>query len=526
MKWVDSWLTVVGRIESGCGSVSTVFVTAPPATKTVSILYEAPSKAIKNHVTPAVLGIQSDKSTDITETSPDHLTFIQIVSSLPAISKAPLTDEGPYYYTVNKGTRVWLDGKSPPAGIPLVTETTVVTYKPVPLSEYVTNERTVDTASYLAVISTERKPMPQGHPADVLTQVLTQVSTVTTDAATGGNSEPTGSSNAVLTVVNTKYETKVLTKIVPVLSAATASSTLTPSSAILTGAGWNTTVKTLIEQKVVYQGTQPAKLIRRPTAAEANPTAQPGTLFSLSAPANSAGKPKMLEARQLGSVVSATINGAVVSWTNSYDGVPSITPTQLKASSNVASQEVSVPAGKYHASTPLYYLCLGLMIQQETDKEAYPIYPWNLQPIPVQVFSTSSSGSSKFSAFQTPLTQPGLPNQESSIQNELRETTVLNTSSFKQPAPTTIVTSVLDVLPANRVESTTAKQSVPTTIVTSIVPVLSAPQAASNTASTLQFANTSATSRSAVSATPSLCRRKANFIVDVCPHLSLFSGNH
>lgn len=346
-----------GSLESGCGSVATVFVTAAPVTKIVSIVKYAPVVEPK---------ASSSSSDDLTRTSTDFITLVHVLNSAKAIPTTVIAEKGPYYYTENKGTRVWLGGKSPPAGKPLVTSTTVITYQPVPLSEYVANagneapiieltyDSTVDVTkesvetTNLAHISSNSVTGGRAEPISHSTIAVTEVLTV---FSIEGEVEPTTSANVISTVTRTRYETETITRILAVPSADIASSTATNTPKISAGsrlAGWNTTAKAVIKAKGAQPGTQPVKLSPQQSGVEENATTRRGTISSLTA----LYKPNdvidnNIEARQLGVVITATIGGLVVSWTNNYGG-PSITPTPLPANEYLASKTDSVRTGKFH----------------------------------------------------------------------------------------------------------------------------------------------------------------------------------
>ena len=334
-------------------------MTAAPITKTVSIV---------NYVTAIEPKASSSSLAHITRTSTDFITLVHVLSSAKAIPTAAIADEGPYYYyTENKGIRVWLGGKSPPAGKPLVTSTTVITYHPVALNEYVANagyaEPTTDLTSFsthaltkgsadgiaeVAYISanavTQGKAEPIGYSSTVVTEILALVSTE-------GDAEPTGFPDVVSTVVKTTFGTETLTRTPAALSADAASSAATNSPKILTGsrlAGWNRTAKATVEAKIAQTGTQPTRLSSHLTGVKENVATRSGTVSPLTAPYNSSDATNnLIEARQLGFVITATIGGLVVSWTNNYAG-PSITSTPLPTNENVASSTDPVPTGKFH----------------------------------------------------------------------------------------------------------------------------------------------------------------------------------
>lgn len=347
-----------GPIESGCGNVATVFVTAAPVTKTVSIVKY--TTAVEPKASPS-------SPDDLTRTSTDFITLVHVLNSAKAIPTTAIAEKGPYYYTENKGTRVWLGGKSPPAGKPLVTSTTVITYQPIPLSEYVANtgndeptidltyvstddvtKESVETTANLAHISANPVSGGRAEPISYSTIAVTEILTI---FSTEGDAEPTAFSNVVSTVIRTRYETETITRTLAVPSADAASSTATNTPKISTRsrlAGWNTTAKAVIKAKGAQPGTQPARLSPQQSGVKENAATRVGTVSSLTALYKSSdGIDNNIEARQLGVVITATIGGLVVSWTNNYGG-PSITPTPLPTNENLASQTDSVRTGKFH----------------------------------------------------------------------------------------------------------------------------------------------------------------------------------
>lgn len=345
-------------IGSGCGSVATVFVTAAPVTKTVSIVKYA----------TAVEPKASSSSPDgLTRTSTDFITLVHVLNSAKAISTTAIAEKGPYYYTENKGTRVWLGGKSPPAGKPLVTSTTVITYQPVPLSEYVANigndepiidltyvstddvtKESVDTTANLAHVSANPVTGGRAEPISYSTIAVTEILTI---FSTEGDAEPTTFSSVFSAVTRTRYETETITRTVAVPSADAASSAATNTPKISAGsrlAGWNTTARAVIKAKGAQPGTQPARLSPQQSGVKENAATRVGTVSYLTTLYKSSDAiDNNIEARQLGVVITATIGGLVVSWTNNYGG-PSITPTPLPTNENLASQTDSVRTGKSH----------------------------------------------------------------------------------------------------------------------------------------------------------------------------------
>lgn len=333
-------------------------MTAAPITKTVSII---------NYVTAIEHKASSSSSADVTRTSTDFITLVHVLNSVKAIPTTAITDKGRYYYTENKGTRVWLGGKSPPAGKPLVTSTTVITYQPVPLNEYVANTGNAEPTADLTETSTDSVTQGSAEAAADVAHVSANavsggkvepisyttifVTEILTLHSTEGDAEPTGFPDFVSTVTKTKYKTKTVTRTAVAPSADATSSTATNSPKRLKGsrlAGWNTTSRAIIGAKGAQTGTQPSRLFPQRSGVDEITATRSRTASSLIALHNSINATENnIKARQLGVVVSATIGGLVVSWTNSYGG-PSITPTSLATNDNAASQTDPVPTGELH----------------------------------------------------------------------------------------------------------------------------------------------------------------------------------
>lgn len=445
--------------------------TATPVTKTVRIPLEvSPSITSKNDV-PAKLQVALDTSTDITATLTDYITLVHVVTNVSIISTPTVAEKGPYYFTTDNGTTVWLGGQTPPAGVPLSTSTAVVTIQPVP-------------------------PSSQN--------------------SSGGSPETTVYSTVFLTTISKVYETETITKTAPAVTTSSAvtissfspvlPSNTAPLSLIATRSsksfpglglsGWNATFR--IREKLVGSANEPAKLLSQQTGVQNNIATRPGTASLLAAPSYSSNATNHIRARQLGSIVVATIEGVVVSWTNNYDGAALKTPTPVAVTSDTASREDLVVTCEFHHE--LQDILRILIASQAAERYALPIYPWNLQPVPVQILPTSSPASSKTSSFEPPRSQARIPSPRSSVPTDFQNTLVLSRSGVQQPAPTKIITSV--------------------------VPVLSVHPASSARAPRLSFSKSSSVSKSAVTATPS-CTGRAKFTIDVrCVPLGLSATSY
>lgn len=289
------------RAEPVCNSDSVVFVTvsAPTVTKTITMPLEKVLDVTGVESVPAAS--QMPISKDLTATSTIYVTFTEIISivsvtpTLFASGPAPTStnentiyaaaDNGPYYFAEQDGTLVWLDNKSPPAGVSFLTSTAFVTLEPVPYSV---------------------PPSPEED----------SVSTAE------GSKISTSYSTISLYSVSTAYQTIAVTSTIPVPAAS-------PKVFVgLGSSGWNTSFTTtpqVDENKKAENNT--LNPILRQTGVAEKIDDHPETSTADPAPTLSANATMKVEARQVGTWVFATIDGVRVSWINNYDGTePSPTP--------------------------------------------------------------------------------------------------------------------------------------------------------------------------------------------------------
>lgn len=246
-------------------------VTAPVVTKTVVSL---PFKNVATAVETALAVTQTTTLTDITTTLTSRVTFTEFFTVAPAIPAPSRSGE-------------------PPASTASHPEATDVAADKGPyyFSEHDGTLAWLDgktppaTGSFLTVTTfITVQPVPTNFPAlaEETTLSIAEESTVATTYST-----------VSLYSVTTVYRTKVITSTIPIPAIAVKFS---PGSA-----GWNSSFTALLKG-----GSGNPK----PTVWQTGATHVTG----------------QLEARQVGAWVTATINGVVVSWINSYDGKPTSTP--------------------------------------------------------------------------------------------------------------------------------------------------------------------------------------------------------
>ena len=325
------------RVDSNCGSVSTVFVTVTdntPVTKTVSIPLELSPSISSKYDAPPKLQVALDTSTDVTATSTDYLTLIRVVTTVPAISSTQaVAEKGPYYFTAHDGTTVWLGGKTPPAGVQLFTSTALVTIQPIPPSSHISSAGSPEPTSYSTVFLTVTSKV---YETETLTETIPAVTTSST--VTESSFPPVLSSNPV-----------PLASTIP--STAAASQIATARAKNFNGlglSGWNATFSTLVKENAVESTKEAARILSHQTGVENNIFTHLGTPSRLAVPSYSANATNSIEVRQLGSIVVATINGVVVSWTNNYDGAALTTQAPAAVASDPAPKDNLVVTCEFH----------------------------------------------------------------------------------------------------------------------------------------------------------------------------------
>ena len=250
-------------------------------------------------------------STDFKATlqSTSFTTSTRIVS----VSTSQPTDKDQYSFINDHGTTSWIDGKVPATTASIATSTIVVTVRPQPKSTTLSSKTSKISTSFTTLFTT---------------------------------------------IYQTVDHTEVLT-----LGYSTAPSFSSWISAYSLN-GWNVS---LTSSKVEAVGDVTS------SAYWTNTTVYP-TVSALSGntPSNYAKLTERIHARQVGAVITATINGLAVSWTNSYGGEPETTPTSKPAVS-IASVESLGPPGKS---------ILGFInaadSQSTAPRSVVSTYPWDL----------------------------------------------------------------------------------------------------------------------------------------------------
>ncbi|KAL8907215.1 MAG: hypothetical protein Q9171_005948 [Xanthocarpia ochracea] len=260
---------------------------------TISTLDSVPSAV------PAGAQILAHSSAAATTTlsSTTFLTSTKVITlnhhsvAEPAQTSSPIA--GPYSFAEENGSTIWLGGKTPTSGAILVTDTLVVTLQPQPSS--------TETVSFTT--ASER--------------VLTSKD---------------GTTTSWTTLSSTSFYTHYLKNVLSVETVAT--SLPAPNlSTYLGNNGWNATLTTLQTLPSGVAITKPSDVQSKNLqigASAITPTRASDTYRKTPAAWSSSGQVtasvafplKRLHPRQVGAIVTATINGVVVTWTNVWAGDP------------------------------------------------------------------------------------------------------------------------------------------------------------------------------------------------------------
>ena len=291
------------RDSGACGSITTVFVTAiSTITETVE------SKINHGYSLVSTLNTQLDAGAPsmipTSEASPSIITthtifetitrVISTIESTPEVTSTTV-DEGPFFFTVHNGTTAWLGGHTPTQSISYVIETSTVFIQPVPsMSMSMSMGMSMSNASN------------------------TDDSQVTSTEEIHSTSTSTSTKTIEVTSFITEHLTETIT--VPSSSSVSgaASASLGNNSSKYHPYGWNatTTFKTISigsGSGITWPGSYATGNGQSVTA--------PHPMTSLTAHSYvPSGLNFEQREAQVGAMVTATIDGVVVSWTNIFDG--------------------------------------------------------------------------------------------------------------------------------------------------------------------------------------------------------------
>lgn len=304
-RWADG---LESSLESACGGpVRTITVTESASTVTETAVNVAtPSVPIQNSPAyPIDSAVTAEPSAAATTTlsSTSFLTSTKFVSAnpdpVPTPAQPSSVQGGPYSFAEVDGSTLWLGGKTPSSDAALVTNTLVVTLQPQPSS--------TETLSF------------------------------TTSSGTVWSASD-GTSTSWTTVSSTSYYTHYLSKALTLGAAATALSA--PKLSPYVGHnGWNATFTTLQKSQSGTATSKPwgvhskepatwAPSVEHSKPSDAYSKAPTAWYPSTQAAASAYLPVKRRHPRQVGALVTATVDGVVVTFTNVWAGEP-VTPTSV-----------------------------------------------------------------------------------------------------------------------------------------------------------------------------------------------------
>ena len=257
--------------------MSTVFITVP-ASPTIETIYSVSKGQAATVGTEALSnGAAQPTSTFITKTLTASVVSMQVVSVIHASSLSE--GQAAYSFTEDNGTTTWL-GATPPASASLITSTQVISLEPVPPGYVAPPAGITPFTSYLTVTPTE-----------------------------------------------TLTETYMATDTLAVVTASASAGAYTG----LASNGWNSSMSTLITVKSPAIGsvTMAEKLAQNSVTYAMVPSGL--------VPFSRGNAARQNKVRDVENIISATIDGVVVSWTDYYDGTP-------LSSSDTSSSVVPVTA--------------------------------------------------------------------------------------------------------------------------------------------------------------------------------------
>ena len=285
------------RDPRACGSITTIFVTA---ISTVTETFE--SNINHGYSLASTLNTPPDAAAPsvilTSEASPaiitTHTVFETITRGISTTESTPeatsiTVDEGPFFFTVHNGITTWLGGHTPTLSISYVIETSTVFIQPVPSMSMVTSMSNASSTKDSQVTSTEEIHSTSTSTKTIevtsfITAYLTETITAPTSSSVSGGARASSGNN---------------------------SSNYHPY-------GWNatTTFKTIsigIGSGISWPGAYATGNGQSVTAPHpiTSPTAHSHVPSGLTFEQRGA---------QAGAMVTATIDGVVVSWTNIFEG--------------------------------------------------------------------------------------------------------------------------------------------------------------------------------------------------------------
>ena len=238
-----------------------------------------------------------ETSTEMVTTHTVFETVTSVISTVQGTPTATTTagDEGPYYFSVHNGITTWLGGHSPAPSISYVIKTSTVVIQPSPTMNMLssTEDSQATSTENIHITSTSTKTIRL---TTFITERLTETLTV---SSTSGVSGVASTSTGYSPYKYSSYGWNATASRFKTISLKTGSGMDWPGY-YATGSPSGTAPHSIAYPKVPAYAPRGLKLHGR----------EP----------------------QVGAIVTATINGVVVSWTNLYDGATTLASSTAHSS--------------------------------------------------------------------------------------------------------------------------------------------------------------------------------------------------
>ncbi|MCJ1391934.1 hypothetical protein MMC18_004801 [Xylographa bjoerkii] len=409
-------------------TTATVTETADLATKSTYSSNAGPNTfSLATSSTP--VPILTTSVGDITETTviwETHTSDANVVETSSPSTTSPAS--GLYSFLVVSGITSWLGGVTPPVTDSYVIATATVFIEPVPTNPSLSS--TTQAQSPTPVTSIETIQVTSVFTAD-LAETLTEPASVAPIPATAGSFHGVGT-----------Y-------------------------------GWNATTLTRVTYAKHGDGTGYRPHTTAASSGIELPSPKP---YSASAQISS-GWAKSKDKRQVGAVVTATIDGVIVSWTNSYDGNPATAPpisVSYATWSGIASElpEPSFTAVSSESDSPTWSVNSQFTEPTPGQSTSVDYSPWptdsqippSTSVVTLSVIASSVEATSSIEA--PPLGPPALSGSEFttwSVDSRTADTTTTEATSTEPSSVVTTSSSFFNTLP---LFASTHTEETPSTIVT------------------------------------------------------------
>ena len=347
------------RPGATCDGVTTVYVTSTPVTVTQTLFLtetvQISAESSSTSVPSKGFALASDKANPSVQSTPDITTYITMTStSFLTVTKfttedkptsIPTVTEGPYYFLLHDGTTQFLNGKEPPTTGHFVISTHTISVVPLPVGPTSSGElQEISTStSYSTYVMTV--VMSKHDNAKAIIELPSSAS-VAAKSFTGYGFSGWNTSSPAFADIESAPSGFSSTQTLPSGTGPKPNYTPVPQDAtsVALGADSNVTGAEVdskivarvvdIKSAVTSSGSTQGPFNYGGPKSRHTPIPQHAPSLDMDDLHNIVqltDNPK-IKGRQVGSVVVVTMDGAVVSWTNSYDGGSYTTTAQPSVS--------------------------------------------------------------------------------------------------------------------------------------------------------------------------------------------------